>query len=199
VADMAEAISKNQVISISCEGLERAEAVLGRTKEMHIAVNTALKRAGQQGLNFAARQITSGYAISLQQLKQYAFSFTRVSSDEVEFGFTGKKLPLIEYETRISRTPGALTAAHVLSENALKGIPRAFGHYEKGIQIFRRLGKSRFPIRKLYGPAISQFFFPEKRQEQVDELWDRMISIVNEAVEKRLEHEVWRVSQGIGR
>ena len=152
------------------------------------AAATAKTRAGQ----FAA----SEYTVNKGDFMGNVRVSTKVDSSggsavSVDVGFFGKVLPLLTFNTRLSkdgqittqvkRNGGAATLQHAFAE-------RVFGQ----IAVFERVGTPRFPVEQKFGPSTAHMMQNEQVVEKMDEA-------IRDTFEKRMEHEVTRILNGWGR
>lgn len=122
------------------------------TKELGIvAWNTAKKTK-----SVAAKQITSELAVTQREVKERITTKRRDTESEVTVN-KSKRIPLKEFKPRqtrkgvsyrISKTTGRKTAADAfMGPKPGTPAPRLHGH------VWKRKGKTRLPIQKLYGPS----------------------------------------------
>lgn len=106
--------------------------------------------------------------------------------------FRGERVPLDKYRyspknPRPGKPPKALKVA--VKKDGTKELLHAFVADINGNKIFEREGKSRLPIKRLFGPAIPQMVGNEEVRNFVEKE-------AIEMYEKRLDHEIKRVIEG---
>jgi hypothetical protein len=177
--------------------LDRVTKLLaGIPDGVYRAVGSAIKRSAKHGLTVGMRIVAEEYAISQGELKSRTRNINTIERTgpgvyEVTFGYRGNVIPLIKYDTRIGRD-GRVTT-RVLRTNTRKTLDNAFiatVNYHTGV--FEREGRSRFPIRELFGPSAVQAFY--ERESTVDKMEEE----IRKTYEARIEHEITRVLNGWG-
>jgi len=177
--------------------LDRAAKLLaGIPGGVYRAVGSAVKRAAQHGLTVGMKIVSEDYAIGQDNLKQYTRHINTIVRDdgrsyEVTFGYRGNVIPLIRFDTAMSKN-GRVTA-RVLRSNTKKTLDHAFtarmnSHYG----IFEREGTARLPVKELFGPSAVQAFYAS------EETTDKMEEAVMKTYEERIDHEITRVLNGWG-
>lgn len=166
------------------ETIERANKILagipgGVTK----AITSASKRAGDQGKTkagtFVAQEYTIGKGVFMSETK------TRLQiSEGFTLSFEGSVIPLKRFRARDQRPKGVYASVKRGSGGRL---PHAFtgpgGHF------FERVGTSRLPIEKKFGPSTGQMM-------QNDEIIEQMDQVISETFEQRMEVEINRLLAG---
>jgi len=177
--------------------LERAVKLLaGIPDGIYKAVGGAVKRAAQRGLTVGMRIVSEEYAIGQNELKASTKHINTVirdgkSSVQVTFGYRGSVIPLIRFDTTVSRD--GLVSARVLRSNAKTVLDHAFAAQMSGHRgIFEREGARRLPVKELFGPSAVQAFYAH------EEAVDKMDEAIRETFDKRIEHEISRVLNGWG-
>jgi len=159
------------------DGLERAQF-------------NAMKRAGERAKTHAGRFAAARYEISKGGFDRY----TQVKSAaggtaSISITFCGEVIPLKQFTVRSSAA-----GVYAKVKNGGNIISRSFFGYAShgksmGGNVFRRVGASRLPIKKLFGPAGPSMLKDEQVQEEMHEL-------ITETYEERMEHEVLRLMNG---
>lgn len=183
--------------SVSEVSLDRAVKLLsGISGGVYRAAGSALKRAAQHGLTIGMRIASEEYAISQGELKSRTQNIRSVSHAstggyQVSFGYRGRVIPLIRFDTKIGSDGRVYT--RVLRSSAREALDHAFVAQMNGhTGVFEREGPDRFPVKELFGPsAVSAF---NAHEETVD----KMESEILETYEQRLDHEITRLLNGWG-
>ena len=159
------------------DGLERAQF-------------NAMKRAGERAKTHAGRFAAARYEISKGGFDKYTQTKVEAGGTAtLSVTFMGQVIPLKQFTVRSS--------AHGLYAKVKDGggiIPRAFFGYSShgrsmGGNVFQRLGISRLPIKKLFGPSGPQMLNDDQVKSEMDQL-------ITETYEERMEHEVLRLMNG---
>lgn len=177
--------------------LEKAARLLaGIPGGVQKAVGSALKRSAQHGLTIGMKIVAEEYAIGQNVLKNYTHNINSVVRDgagsyDVTFGYRGSGIPLIRFDTSVSRD--GRVSARVLRSSAREAFDHAFratlgGH----TGIYERLGPKRFPVEEKFGPSGVQAFYARESTT------DKMDEAINEMYNKRIDHEITRVLNGWG-
>lgn len=177
--------------------LDRATKLLaGIPDGVYRAVGSAIKRAAQHGLSVGMKIVSEEYAIDQGELKRRTKNInviekTGAGSYDVAFGYRGSVIPLMKYDTKVSKDGRIET--RVLRQNARQQLDHAFvAQMGSHTGIFERETDERFPVRELFGPSAVQAFYA--REETVDKMGDAL----RETYEARIEHEISRVLNGWG-
>ncbi len=178
--------------------LDRAVKLLaGIPDGIYRAVGSAIKRSAQHGLTVGMKLVSGEYAIGQNELKRHTRNINTIIKDgktsvEVTFGYRGNVIPLMSFDTTVSRD-GAVSA-RVLRSSAKETFDHAF-RAKMGMHtgIYERLGPGRFPVKELFGPSAVQAF--NSREETVDKMDEELIK----TFEARIDREITRVLNGWGR
>lgn len=181
--------------------LDRVTKLLaGISGGVYKAVGSALKRAGQRGQTVGMKFAAKHYAIGENELKRNTRNINMVMKDgktsvEVTFGYRGNLIPLIRYDTTVSKD--GIVSARVLRSNAREEVDHVFaanmGHH-KGI--FERVGTDRFPVRELYGPSAVHALMDSTTLPGSDFGESDLEKEIYQTYETRLEHEITRILNG---
>lgn len=185
-------------LKISEESIERANNLLKSINGgFEKAMSSAVKKAARAGKAKAKPAVVKQYAISQGQFLQYSYTVdkTKVGGGNVaiSFGYKGTVIKLMEFNTYFSKEGGA--RANVKRANSPKRIPRAFVATMSSsgyTGLFRRRGPSRYPIDKLYGPAVPQMIYAN------DAVLKELDKVINDTWEDTLDSEINRVLNGYG-
>ena len=104
----------------------------------------------------------------------------------------GQKVPLDKFKVspstpRPANPPSSLKVA--VKKDGTKDLLHAFVANINGNKVFQREGKSRLPIKRLFGPAIPQMVGNQEVRQYVEKEAAAMY-------QKRLAHEIKRVIEG---
>lgn len=184
-----------QITEIGQTKLDRVNAILGGMKngsEAFKAVSAAMKRASDSAKTQAGRYASETYNISKSKFMGACRITTQMSGGNggvasVELTFAGKVIKLLEFGARggpqgpvtvkVKDGGGTLRSAFI---NAIYG--------ERGV--WERVGKRRFPVEQKYGPSTGQMM-------QDDGVVDKMTEHIEQVFDQRIEHEIWRILNGI--
>lgn len=185
------------IIDIAEDSLDRIRKVLaGINGGWQKAVGSALARAAAAGKTVAKKAVTEEYAISQSEFQSRTKTINHLvrsndGSVAVEFGFAGSVIPLMKFNTSLSRDGGVTT--QVLRSGGKETLDEAFkarmGAHDG---IYERVGVDRFPVRELFGPATPQMMYSN------EEVLDTMENKMAETYERRVDHEIMRLLAGLG-
>ena len=180
--------------------LDRVNKLLGGIgdgKLLRNALYNALNRAGTRAVKESGSFASKRYAISAAGFKSYVktkyhihYGGGKLTGGVVscEISFAGSVIPLIEFNTRFSKEGGV----NVTVKRGEGGtLAHAWVANMGGINIYERLGKSRFPVEKKYGPSAAHMMMEETVQES-------MSKAVAETFNSRIDHEITRILNGWG-
>jgi len=190
------AIYAGVTVDMAEDALARAAKLLagipGGAKK---AVGSALSRAAATGKTYAKTPVSEEYAISSGQFLRYTKTINHYRESggtlSVELGFRGNVIPLMQFNTRVSRDGRVTTEVKRGRSSTLTSAFYARMGSHAGI--YERLASSRFPVQELYGPATPQMMYSNEA------VLDRMEEHMAETFDKRIDHEMLRVMNGWGR
>ncbi|MBP2147943.1 phage tail protein [Xanthobacter flavus] len=177
------ALTGTVAISVRMEGLPRIRAMLERAEKLSpAAVARALNRTAERARTDITRALVKQTGLKFGRIRS-ATSLWRASAGslQAEIKAKGGYTSLKEFSAR--RTAKGVSAAPWGRRQVFDGtfIVRRYGGH-----VYKREGARRFPIQKLYGPAIP-----------VEMVKGQSLAAFNRAVEaelpKRLEHELGRI------
>lgn len=147
------------------------------------AIRSASKRAGETAKTRAGQFAASEYTVNKGTFMSETKTKLRIS-EGFTLSFEGSVLPLKRFRTRDARPKGVLTS---VKRGQASGLKHVFigsnGHF------FERVGKSRFPIEKKFGPSTGHMMQNDKVIEQMDKT-------ITETFDKRIEVEINRLLAG---
>ncbi len=103
--------------------------------------------------------------------------------DGFTLDFSGGVISIDKYRTRDIRPKGTMTSEKRSQNSRLRHVFSIGGHF------FERVGTSRFPIEKKFGPSTGHMM-------QNDTVIEQMDKTISESFEKRMEHEINRILAG---
>ena len=115
----------------------------------HQAINRAAKRAAIAARVAATKRIRAIYTIKARDMKSRAK--VQGIADGAVIHIKGPMEPVTTYKARRNRK-GVFVA---IKKGGGSTVPRSFEHGRRSMQ---REGKSRLPVRGLYGPSVPQLF-----------------------------------------
>ena len=170
------------MITIDLTGLDRfAAGYAKKASAVRPVVVRVLNRAGDQAATALGRQLAKETGLGVRQVRD-SMRAKRASQYDLVYVIivSGGAVPLSEFAPRETRKG--------VSANPW-GKRRVFpGTFQgvAGARVFRRVGKSRLPIKQLYGPDLAK---EVDRGQSVDVV----TNVVQEAFSKRIAHEVSRL------
>lgn len=180
------------MIQITAEQIERTTKVLdgvpGGTQK---ALYNAIQRGATTIRKEAATEAASVYRISASDFKRQARVKSSASSGELSANvlFAGNLIPLIQFKVSYGRGGGVSAAVKKGGGGAIKS---AFiTNMGFGIRVFERVGAPRFPVEQKYGPSAAHMVNEDTVRERIEKK-------AQETVDKRLEHEITRLLNGLG-
>lgn len=178
-------------VKIDTKELERVEEMLSSIpKGMEKATSAAINRTLQSTKTLATRKVREIYDVKAE-VARGTISLKRASNSNPYGAMIsrGTPIPLIKFKINpnkpnparrkpifasVKKSGGTLKSAFVASFDS--------GH----TGVFERIGKSRLPIRELYGPSTPQMIGEESIIEELAEA-------AQETMIKRLSHEAVRL------
>lgn len=188
------------MIQITAEQIERVNLILSNVpKGAEKAISSVIKRATSTVRSEALKGITGVYAISRQNVR--AETTITMSTKQVDGGvvgtvsFAGYKIPLYRFDVSPTLPNQHKTVtARLMKDRARTPFEEAFiakmksGH----TGVFQRDKPDRLPISELPGLATEQMVRNTVVLAQVEEK-------AQEAIDKRIEHEITRILNGYGK
>lgn len=184
------------MISVEVENdtLKQAERLLAEIPNgVQRAMVSAFNRALQEGRTAGTREVTKQYTIQAKRIRPtIAMHRANKNNLNAELVSRGKRMPL-EYFAHKPQTDTTGAKRKQVRVAVKKGgmKPLGQGFIYKGM-VLQRLGDSRLPVQKKFGPSIPSII---DNEQVVEVMENKMI----EAVEKRLLHETERLLAGYGK
>lgn len=187
-------INRSHSIDLSVVGEDRIDHVLkilsGFSKHAgDRALGSAIKRASQSGLAYAAKAIHKEYFISEGDFKRYTRSKRHIIVDKdgtsVYVEFRGYHIPLLLFNTRIGNDGKVYARVKRTSnQEVLNHVFEATVGEHGHTGIFERKTKNRLPIEEKLGPATPQMMWAN------EDVYEAIDDKVREVFDQRLEHEL---------
>lgn len=183
-----------RVEEVNGNDMKRIQKVLaGIPNGVNRAVSSALKRAADSGKTQAGRFAAAKYTISKGTFMSNVNVQSRVygaggGDASMDIRFAGSVLNLARFKTGAS-SGGIFAQARRDSGGGT--IQHAFRAPSLGNSIFERVGTSRLPIERKYGPSTGHMM-------QNEDVIREMDKVIGETYEKRIEHEILRLLNGWG-
>lgn len=186
----------NSDISVYIEqvgNLEALKALAGIPKLSKKALNRAILRATQSGIQMAQKELRQEYILPAATFKSYTQTKRHYISTgdgtAVILNFHGYHIPLMQFDVSVNRRGGV--SARVKRTNAKEALDDAFSATMKyGSGVFERTGAARFPVRGLYGPSVPQML------SYNEELTERVMKKISDKLDERLDHEIMALLNG---
>lgn len=152
----------------------------------HIILGRAINRAATAGRTRASVAIRRQYIVKAADIKR-KIKIRRATSNQLsaQIRASGPVTPLIQFDVSPKMPDIMRVRARVKKESRQKPIDDGFvTRAENGfVNVFTRVGSSRYPIKSLFGPSIAQMM---GRDENVEDIQNR----VQEVLDDRLSHEL---------
>lgn len=178
------------MIEIDARALRQVEMRLGAMKSKPpTAISRALDRTAINAKTNVSKKSREIYVIKSKDINQ-ALKISRSSkgSLNVTLAYRGERIPLDKFKFSPSnprpKKPPTLKVS--VKKDGMKSLLHAFVADINGSKIFERVGKSRLPIGRLFGPAVPQIVNKEELRRFVE-------AEAEKTYEKRLDHEIKRV------
>ncbi|MBA2943209.1 phage tail protein [Paenibacillus sp. CGMCC 1.16610] len=161
------------------------------------AYSAALGRVSQRVRTEGSRQVREKYHIKTKDVNNKVRVKRQTGANaSVELRWSGGNTPIIKFRTTPSKVPDkrprVLKAA--IKKSGLKPIRGAFvakvgrgGH----VGVFKRVGKKRFPIQEVFGPAVPVLLNEHGIVEHLKQ-------VAHDTMEDRLNHEILRALEKAG-
>lgn len=177
-------------IQIDRQMLEDVQRRLGdMEKKAPQVISSALNRAITNVASNISKETRLRYNVKSKDVKS-TLEKTRASKANMEaiVRSTGTLLPLDRFRVsprKVTPKRKAPIKAGV-KKGGMKPVKGAFVGDIHGIKVFRRQGKARLPIERLFGPSVPQMLQNEESRERINEEGREMFY-------RRLDHEINRI------
>lgn len=181
------------VDDIGSKSIDRAKKILaGFPRGAEKAIGSALKRAAQSAEAYAAQAVGKEYYVKAGDFKSYTKTkkhyTTTAGSTSAEIEFCGYHIPLIKFDTRVSRDGRVVTRVMRSSERST--LDHVFSASGLLMSDYMRELEKRLPVQELFGPSTVQMMSSNDDVEQ--EMGDKL----REVFDSRLEHEITAILNG---
>jgi len=178
------------VIGISQTQVKEAQYILSHIKDgAKIAAMRAINRTIDGVKSDAAKQASSEYIVKQKTVKD-TMKTSKATANNLSARVTsrGKSIPLIDFKVSPStpqptRRPILKVQVKRGSAKTAKGLFVQRGQKSGRLNVFSRIGKSRYPIKTHYGPAIPLMIGAKTVKNFVE-------TNANKRLAARLDHEV---------
>ncbi|MDF1536082.1 MAG: phage tail protein [bacterium] len=169
------------MISIDVKGVKQAMLRLPDIRKVRRAASMALNRTGKGVVTEMDRGIREEYTIKRADVRDGVKSYT-ASESNLRFQVSGttRKISLVKFQHRASRTRKKGVAGvrvRVKKAGGLKPVVGAFpGRMKAGagvgaagnMAIFKRVGRTRLPIKRLTGPSVFKMADNDKVRRRME-------------------------------
>lgn len=182
-------------VSVSSVGIERAERLLTYIpKGVETAVPRAINRAMESARTAAVTKAREEYTVKAKAVRS-TIKLTRANASNMTgvITSTGSPIPLYDFKVNPKtvngrrRSPIRVSVKHGQQTSLNRAFIARLGSGKTGV--FERLGKSRLPIKMLYGPSAPQMLENDNVAEFIEKT-------AVETMNKRLDHEIGRLLEG---
>lgn len=149
--------------------------------KLHVAMSRAAKRAAVHAERIGKQQVRKTYTIDAASIK--AATVVYGMRDGAVFSIKGYSKGVEHYKVK-KRKRGIFVS---IKKGSGDIVPRSFAYNTTFFQ--REEGEPRFPIRRLYGPAVPQLFENAAIQEKIT-------AEALKKYEERFRHEIERLAGG---
>lgn len=174
------------MVQIRVEHAEKLEHLFSiAPKEAKIILWRALNRAATAAQTRASVSIRSRYIIKSTDIKKRIKIRKATASNLVaQIRASGPVNPLMKFDVTPKFPDIKHVRARVLKSSPMKPIQSGFvTRTQNGfVNVFTRVGRSRYPIQGRYGPSIAQMMGHEDPLKDIEKR-------AQEILDKRLEHE----------
>ena len=193
---MARINVSGQWIDVSAPGLETARrALAGIPGAFEKAVAPALNRAIAHGKTVVTRKVRETYDVKYGAVQKTLQSLRATRRQlRADLISKGQAIPLAQFRVSPRRSTGRRPRKGLRVSVKRSGgeyLQQAFvGNWKGESEVLQRVGDSRLPIKRLFGPAVPSML----GEETISSVTERAIGA---EFEKRLTHETDRILKGI--
>ena len=169
-------------IEVSHESARALEEQLQALKgdKVHAAISAAAKRAASHAKSIGTKHVRQTYTIDAASIK--AATSIRATQDGAILRIAGPRKSVGHYKAK-KRKGGIFVS---IKKGSGDIVPRSFAYSNT---FFKRQGKARLPIERIFGPAVPQLFGNEAIREEI-------AAKAMQKYEERIRHEVGRLIGG---
>jgi len=159
------------------------------------AVYAALTRAGATAKTQAGQLAAQKYTIKKGSFMNRTKIKTTVHGDRggatyMRILYSGRVIPLLEFDTKYAN--GGLVSTQVMRDGVRETLQHAFAAPVYGqTAVFEHVNQTRGPLQQKFGPSTAHMLQNESVVAQMDKT-------VQEAFDKRIDHEISRILNGWG-
>lgn len=182
------------MVQVRVHHAEQLERIFSQSKkEANIVLWRAINRAAIAARTRASVEIRKKYVIKAADVKRrIKIKSANATQLVAEIRASGPVTPLMQFDVSPKFPDIMKVRARVLRENSMEVIQTGFvTRVRKNgfVNVFTRVGTSRYPIRGLYGPSVAQMMGK-------DEIIESIQARAQEMLDNRLEHEIKRFLYG---
>lgn len=158
------------------------------------AISNALNRAMNNVSSNISKEVRKEYVIKAKDVRE-TIRKTRATRSNLSATVIsrGGAIPLDRFRVSPKTVqPRRKKPIRVeVKKDGLKELLGAFVANINGIKVFKRVGKKRLPIKRLFGPSVPQMLDNEEVRDKIEKQGQEMF-------EKRLDHEINRILGRVG-
>ena len=183
-----------EFVSLGKDQIDHAKRMLvGFEDQIPKAASRAINRALENARSNFVKDVRESYHLKARDVRD-TIKITRARHNDLvgEVKSTGSPLPLSSFKVRPSTVNGRRRIPLRVSvrKGQVSELDRAFNaRVGGGVKVFERVGKSRLPIKKLYGPSVPQALGN-------DQIVNEVAKKARETLNDRLDHEINRILDG---
>lgn len=166
-------------------------------KKAKSAMMSAFNRAVGPARTTAAKETSSRYHVTKQDVRNIDFVKRDRANTSITINWNAAQIPLDKFETTFPKTNHRFPERGRANSPQVTTMIRRGGRRVRyntsfvaktraGNAVYRRTKKTRFPIKRVLGPAIPQLMNSLQLQEKI-------INRTQPIIDKRLEHEINRM------
>ena len=158
-------------------------------KETPHVIRRALNRSLTTMQTAAKKEVRERYHIKAGHIQEHLSTEKATTSNlQVRLQGKGRPIPLdrFKYSPRTPNPKRKKPISVAVKKDGNKSLPGAFVTDSNGNKIFKRVGKKRLPIERLYGPSLPQMMNANEIPENV-----KIAGL--DTFEKRVNHDVSRI------
>ncbi|MFC4403316.1 phage tail protein [Gracilibacillus xinjiangensis] len=161
----------------------------GFHKQAPSAISRALNRAVTTVNSNVKKEVRKEYNIKAKDVSE-TLQKTRANKSDLRASVTSKGSPVGLDKFKVSPktiNPNRKSPIKIgVKKSSLTKVMGAFVTDINGSKVFKRSGKSRLPVERLFGPSVPQMLGNENVVQVIEEKGQ-------ETFQKRLEHEIGRI------
>ncbi len=183
------------VVSVDAQMVEEVQRKLGQfSNKAPNAISSALNRAVTNVTSNVSKEVRKQYHIKAGDVKS-TLNTRKASTSKLqaEVRSKGELIPLDRFKVspRTVQPKRKKQLKIAVKKDGFKKILGAFIADLSGVKVFKRQGKDRLPINRLFGPSVPQMLRNEGIVENINEE-------AKNTFERRLDHEINRILASVG-